>query len=149
MTEDPTPLRIDLVDSGLHAHEDARGIARPGDCMLVADVQNRTSAPLAFKAQPMEVRDARNRVVGTCEYERALVWEAAENRKRYTTFDPPLAAGEKLRLKLVYRFVDGARAQVKSGALYTYRAPVEAGGAKLVLEAGPFKPEVFPRDGGF
>ncbi len=122
----------------LHAHGDE---VEPGACLMIVDLENRSSKPLTLVPELLELFDDQERLCGRCRYERALVWQSNDRRRRFTSFDFPLAPNESVQVKLFYAFEGQDASDLVERELH-YRAGFTVGESKVVVESEPFAPSV-------
>lgn len=128
-----------LQDGGLQAREH-RGVRSPGPCMLIVELKNHTAAPLTVEPQPLELRNKAGKRVDGCVYERAVVWAANDQRRKFTVFRFPLAASETVVVKLFYTLASN-KAPAGDPEL-TLHGALKAGARSVTLESAPFRMDV-------
>lgn len=136
-TQTPAPFTVAEVESGLQVRSH-RGQTRVGACMMVVDLTNNTAEPLTVTPLPLDLLDAKGKRAGKCNWERAVVWEGNDHRRKYQAFKFPLAAGEKVRVKLFYGFEGKG---TPKGELH-YKGAFKAGEYNQTVESSTFKPDL-------
>lgn len=76
-----------------------------GPVTVIVRLHNTSDKPISVGGRPADaLPEAGKRPVAQCAYDRALSWETQGKRSKFTAFNGQLESGEKLLVKLFYRW---------------------------------------------
>lgn len=80
-----------------------------GPVTLVVRIANTSDKRVSLGGQPADALPEKgDRAVAQCAYDRALNWESQGKRTKFTAFNGQLEPGERLLVKLFYRWPSAA-----------------------------------------